>query len=403
MTAKRKEPSLADIPHVNGFPRHSEGEMARRHSELKDMMDEHELAAVVIVGATGPLETSVLYYTNWPPLVESHVVVTAAGEMTLFVRLWNHFPDARITAAIDDVQYGGDSPVEAAANVAAKLKASGADGKKIGVIGPQRYGDAMLMRTALPGAEWVELSTAYRARRLFKSEEELTFMRLAASFNDRAVEAMEAQIKPGINERDIAKMVEDTYLTEGAENLIHFTLSTPMDDPQFCVPHQLHPDRVIQSGDVIVTEISTSFWGYAGQILRTFTVDAEPTPLYQELHDVAESTWNDMTGVIKTGVTIGELLDQAEQIDKAGFSIYDDLVHGFGGAYLPPITRTRQTRGSTHPEDFAYDEAGTVLVIQPNIITKDEKAGVQLGNSFVITDDGIENLQRYPSKLIRCG
>ena len=403
MPAKSKTPSLADIPHVNGFPRHSKEEMARRHDGLKAMIEEHDLAAVVIVGATGPLETSVLYYTNWPPLVESHVVVTAAGEMTLFVRLWNHFPDARITAAIDDVQYGGDSPVEAAEKVAAKLKDAGAAGKRIGVIGPQRHGDAVLMQAALPGSEWVDLNTAYRALRLFKSDEELVFMRLAASYNDRAVEAMEAQIKPGINEREIAQMVEDTYLTEGAENLIHFTLSTPMDDPQFCVPHQLHPDRVIQSGDVIVTEISTSFWGYAGQILRTFTVDAEPTPLYQELHDVAVSTWNDMTSVVKTGVTIGELLDQAEQIDKAGFTIYVDLIHGFGGAYLPPISRTRQSRGSTHPEDFAYDQAGTVLVIQPNIITKDEKAGVQLGNSFVINDDGIENLQRYPSKLIRCG
>ncbi len=400
MTAKSEVPSLADIPHVNGFPRHSEGEMARRHQGLKEMIEEHDLAAVVIVGATGPLETSVLYYTNWPPLVESHVVATAAGDMTLFVRLWNHVPDAKITAPID-VEYGGDSPVEAAENVAAALKSAGADGKKIGVIGPQRHGDAMLMRAALPSSEWIDLNIAYRALRLFKSEEELVFMRLAASFNDRAVEAMEQQIRPGINEREIAQMVEDTYLSEGAENLIHFTLSTPMSDPQFCVPHQLHPDRVIQSGDVIVTEISTTFWGYAGQILRTFIVDAEPTPLYQELHDVAESTWNAMTGVVKTGVTIGELLDQADQIDEAGFSIWDDLVHGFGGAYLPPITRTRQTRGSTHPEDFAYDQAGTVLVIQPNIITPDAKAGVQLGNSFVITDDGIENLQRYPSKLIR--
>ena len=403
MVAKSKTPSLADIPHVNGFPRYSEGEMARRHDGLKAMIEEHDLAAVVIVGATGPLETSVLYYTSWSPLTESHVVFTPAGEATLFVRLWNHLPDARIIAAIDDVQYAGDSPVEAAENVAAKLKASGADGKKIGVIGPQRHADAMIMQAALPSAEWMDLNTAYRALRLFKSDEELVFMRLAASYNDRAVEAMEAQIKPGINEREIAQMVEDTYLSQGAVNLIHFTLSTPMDDPQFCVPHQLHPDRVIQSGDVIVTEISTAFWGYSGQILRTFTVDAEPTPLYQELHDVALSTWNDMTGVIKTGVTIGEMLDQAEQIDKAGFTIYDDLIHGFGGAYLPPISRTRQSRGSTHPEDYAYNQAGTVLVIQPNIITKDEKAGVQLGNSFVITDDGIENLQRYPNKLIRCG
>jgi len=41
-----------------------------------------------------------------------------------------------------------------------------------------------------------------------------------------------------------------------------------------------------------------------------------------------------------------------------------------------------------------------VLVIQPNVITKDSKAGVQIGNSFVIIEGGIENLQRYPNELI---
>lgn len=43
-----------------------------------------------------------------------------------------------------------------------------------------------------------------------------------------------------------------------------------------------------------------------------------------------------------------------------------------------------------------------MLVIQPNVIAKDAKAGAQLGNSFVITDDGLENLQHYSSRLIRC-
>jgi Xaa-Pro aminopeptidase len=153
---------------------------------------------------------------------------------------------------------------------------------------------------------------------------------------------------------------------------------------------------------VIVTEISTTFWGYAGQLLRSFTVDAEPTPLYRELHDVAESALSDMVSVLKPGATIGELLDKADQIDAAGFDIWDDLVHGYGGAYLPPITRTRQSRGSTHPDDWAY-EAGTVLVIQPNVITKDGKAGVQVGHAMHITEDGVEVLQKYPVEFIRCG
>jgi Xaa-Pro aminopeptidase len=178
-------------------------------------------------------------------------------------------------------------------------------------------------------------------------------------------------------------------------------MSTPMSDPRVCVPHQQHPDRVVQQGDVVVTEISTTFWGYAGQILRSFTVGAEPTPLYRDLHAVAVQAYDDMTGLLRAGVTVGELLEAAEVIDKAGYSIWDDLVHGFGGAYLPPILRTRQTRGATHPDDYAYP-TGTVLVVQPNVITPDARAGVQVGNALRITDDGAEVLQEHPMGFLRC-
>jgi len=360
------------------------------------------LGALIVVGAAGPLETSVQFYTNWPPLVESYVVATPNGDMTLFVRLWNHLPDAERTATLEDVQYGGDTPVEQAHTVANALARAVAKDARIGIIGPLRYADALILQETLPNVTWVDLSLDYRAFRLIKSDEELAYTRLAASFNDDAVAAMKKQIKPGINEREIAQIIEDVYLSQGAVNQIHFTLSTPMESPEFPVPHQLHPDRTIQSGDVIVTEISTTFWGYSGQLLRSFTVDADPTPLYRELHDVAESTLSDMVGILKPGVTIGELLDKADQIDAAGFDIWDDLVHGYGGAYLPPITRTRQSRGSTHPDDWAY-EAGTVLVIQPNVMTKDAKAGVQVGHALHITEEGVEVLQKYPVEFIRCG
>ena len=71
--------------------------------------------------------------------------------------------------------------------------------------------------------------------------------------------------------------------------------------------------------------------------------------------------------VLRPGATIGEVLDAAEVITDSGFDIWDDLVHGFGGAYLPPIVRTRANRGATHPDDFEYPD-GTLLVVQPNVI-----------------------------------
>lgn len=401
LSPKLETPSHESLPSVNGYPRYSDTELKRRHDALRSMMESNGLGVVVVGGATGILETSVQYFCNWPPLVESYLVVPFDGEPVLFVRLWNHIPDAKLIAVVDDVRYGGDTPNEQAEAVASALKQGGYGGEGIGLIGPIRHADALIFQRQLPNATWKDLSPSYRDLRLIKSDEEMTYTRVAATLNDRAVEAMEAAIRPGMHEYEIARVIEDVYLDQRGVNLIHFTLTTAMDDPQVCVPHQYHPDRVVQEGDVVVTEISTTFWGYSGQILRSFTVGAEPTPLYQDLYDTAMKAYEDITGVLRTGVTVGDILDKADVIHKAGFSIWDDLVHGFGGAYLPPILRTRETRGATHPDDYGY-QAGTVLVVQPNIITLDNKAGVQVGNALRITDGGAEVLQEYPMKFIRC-
>ena len=395
-------PSIHDVENVNGFPRYSPGEMRRRHDGLDRIMQAHDLEMVVIGGATAPLETSIQYFSNWPPLVESYLVWRRGGDPTLVVRLWNHVPDAERVSVVSDVRYGGDTPPAQAATVAEVVRSSEHNIERVGLIGPIRLADAEVFTAELPTTRLVDLSADYRALRTIKSEEELLFTRIAAAMNDDAVAAMQAQIRPGINEYEMARIVEDVYLAQRGTNLIHFTLTTPMAAPEFCVPHQYHPDRVVQAGDVVVTEISTNFWGYAGQILRTFSVAADPTPLYQDLHDTAVDAYTTIRNVLRPGTTVGDILDTAEVIHQAGFSIYDDLVHGFGGAYLPPIIRTRRTRGATHPDDHVY-AAGTVLVVQPNVITPDLKAGVQVGNALHITNDGVEELQHHPLEFLRCG
>ena len=88
-------------------------------------------------------------------------------------------------------------------------------------------------------------------------------------------------------------------------------------------------------------------------------------------------------------------------IEEAGFSIYDDLLHGYGGGYLPPVLRTPETAHGPVPE-FTFEENMTV-VIQPNVITKDERAGVQVGELVRISADGIESLHRYPMRFTVCG
>lgn len=385
-----------EVAYHQGYPRYSGPEMERRHRWLAGLMAEAEIDVVVVGGVTGPLETSIQYFCNWPPQVTSYLMFRRDESPLLSVRLWNHLPDAERISVVDEVVYGGDTPADQARAVASRLHGS----RRVGLIGSIPHDDLAILQAEAAGCELVSLNPAYQEFRLVKSSEEMIFTRIASRMNDVAVEALAAQLEPGIDERQVARIVEETYLGEGGVNLIHFSLTTPMDDPRFQVPHQHHPDRKMEAGDVFVTEISTTFWGYAGQILRTFTIGADPTPRYARLYEVATEVYDAIVARLKPGVTVGELLDEADRVTAAGFDIWDDLVHGFGGAYLPPIVRTRASRGATHPDHWAYPE-GALIVVQPNII--DGLAGVQVGNSIWITADGPEVTQSFPMGMLRCG
>ena len=45
--------------------------------------------------------------------------------------------------------------------------------------------------------------------------------------------------------------------------------------------------------------------------------------------------------------------------------------------------------------------SGMTVVVQPNVITPDERSGVQTGALVAITDDGVEELHRAPRGMWR--
>jgi Xaa-Pro aminopeptidase len=150
----------------------------------------------------------------------------------------------------------------------------------------------------------------------------------------------------------------------------------------------------LQNGDMVFVEITASFWDSPGQVLRTFAVGAEPTPLFRELYDVANAAFRAVTGVLRAGVSCEEIVEASGLIEDAGFTIYDDIVHGFGGGYWPPVLGTRSRPAGPIPD--LRLEANMTVVVQPNVITRDHKAGVQVGEMVRITPSGFERLHTAP-------
>lgn len=385
----------------NGYPCYSPAEIGRRHDAVRGLMEKEGLHAVVVGGFTTALENSVQYFTNWAPADDSYVIFFPDDAPVIVARPWNHVPDAKRISVVDDVRYGGLSP-EAEAETVGDLLAERRC-TTIGLIGSVRHSQVQIMSSRVPDVTWRDAGSWYRRLRLIKSAEELAFIRIAAGLADKSIEAMARDLRPGLKEYEIVPIIEGAYLGLRGSNLIHFTLSTPMASPELCVPHQHQPDRELRPGDVVATEISVTYWGYSGQVLRSFTIASDPSPLYQELYDVASSVYFDIVKKIRPGVRLGDILDSAEMIEREGFTIWDALMHGWGGpGVLPPIVRTRQAGGATDSEDYVLQE-GIVVVVQPNVITRDGTAGVQLGNAVHVGHDGAEVLHKYPMEFVRCG
>lgn len=377
--------------------RFSDAELARRHAAVHQMMAEDGLDALIVYSTAGGF-TEVQYLADFRTAREAYLVFPAKGEPTLLVQYFNHLPYARRQARIADVRWAGPPDLS---TLIAHLYERGLGERRIGVVGALPWQRHAAIRAGLPRAELCDATTPFQRLRLVKSAEELTFLRAGAALSDLAMEAIEREARPGIAEYALAAIVEGAYLPLGGHTHIHYMATTPMRDPTVCVPAQHQSDRMLRAGDVLLTEISAQCDGHPGQILRCFSIGEPPTSDYQRMHDLAVRVFDRIAGVVRAGATVEEVLDAADEIDAAGYTICDDLLHGFGGGYLSPHVRTRQTGGTHHP-GFVFAENMTV-VIQPNVITPDERMGVQVGELVRVTRTGVESLHRYPMRFIQCG
>lgn len=383
----RTEPNL--------YPRFSEAEYLRRYPAIGRIAAGAGAEATIVYGDLGS-QLDVHYVSNFMPWRDCYVVMPVNGTPTMFVQIYNHWPNSREISVIADNRFAGVSSPE---TVGAHLKETGLDRGTLAVVGPVPYQHMARLTTLLPQATFVDVTRAFRALRNVKSEEEIAWLRVAARLTDLAMEALEAEARSGMTESEWVGIAESAYVKRGGITQIHFLGSTSMRDPHLCVPTQWEAARRIAVGDVVITEISAYHWGYAGQIHRPIAVGRPPTAAYRRMYEVAVEAYERIAAALRPGATVEDLLDAAEFIHRSGYTIYDDLVHGYGGGYLEPVLRTRQTRCAPDPP-FTYAK-NMVVVIQPNLITADEQMGLQVGSMLLVTDKGAESLHTYPMKFIQ--
>lgn len=368
------------------YPRFSRQEMERRRGALAAAMDSRGVDHLVFYGA-GWRGSIVHWLTQWSVTTEAAGVFTPGARDKMFVHYYNHLQLARKLATECDVEWAGESAIK---YVADELKRRGAKPGRVGLIGSLGHDGFTILKDALSDIK--VMGRDYVRLRKVKSAEELNWFRIGAYLSDLGIEALAAHAKPGVTERELANEVERAYVGLGGGTGIHFIGATPMGNPSVAAPCQYHSSRRIEKGDVVFSEISAHLYDYSGQVLRSFTVGEEPNALYRDLYAAADKAYDAMIAVLRAGATPMEVIKASGVIEEAGFTTIDDILHGYGGGYFPPVLGSQSRSNSTIPEEPF--EAGQLVVVQPNVVTKDHRAGVQTGEMLRVTDTGVERMHQ---------
>ncbi|MCL4519407.1 MAG: M24 family metallopeptidase [Thaumarchaeota archaeon] len=377
------------------FPKFSKKEYERRSNALKELMASSSVDFAIISGGRG--EGANLYYWTHYNASSRSYFLTADGEIgALLVGHYNHIPTAKEMSVVETIEWAthahSNKIVESTARMLRNKKV-----KKIGFIGNPPFEAVDRLRTKLD-CSVVNLTRQASEIRALKSAEEIAWLEKGARLTDMAAKALEEDLKPGMTEFDVSNIIESSFTKVGGTTRIHYFGSTPMKHPGIFVPAQHQFGRKLTRGDIILTEISAEYYGYAGQLHRPITIVDNPAREYAKLYDVAVDAYERVFQILRDGVTSREITAAADEaIAKRGYTICDSLAHGFGADLMHPDVGTSNS---------VYEETGYVfrenmaVVIQPNPITEDERYGLQLGNLCIVGKKKSRCLQMFPMKFI---
>ena len=238
--------------------------MSRRRNALAAELDAAGAQHALVYGANraGP---AVGWLTRWPVTREAVAVFTPGERDLLLVNFYNHVPNAERIATEADVRWAGPNPMATAIE---ELDRRGARGGHIAVIGPLGYRPYAALSEF---ATTVPLDDAYTRLRLRKSPEELDWLRVGCGFTDDAVRAVHEGAGPGTDERELGNLAERAR-TSGAAARPTSTTSACRCPPSGAGP-QPGARRRPRLRDKRLS------LGLHGQLLRTFVVGDEPSPV----------------------------------------------------------------------------------------------------------------------------
>lgn len=359
--------------------------MNNRLQSLQTWLKEHGHSAALITAGT-----SFAFLTGWHTEAFERLtalLVPAAGEPVLIVPGLDRDRAlaAASTVADQHVWADGTDPWVLLASVAARRGVRG------GTVAVDKASLSLAaweqLSAALPGAQTVDLGPVLEAMRMVKDPQALAALQLAADLLNPALEQTVAAVRPGMTERQVARILRDALEQAGAEGLSFDPLV--QGGPNTALPHGGPGDRPLGAGDLLLLDFGARKGGYCSDITRVFTL-GEFSARAAEIYGVVLEACRAGLAAVGPGVLCGDVDAAARRvIDQAGYEQYftHRTGHGLGlDVHEPPYLA---------PGSAAVLQPGNVVTVEPGIYLPGF-GGVRIEEMVAVTDTGRRVLTTFP-------
>ncbi len=216
--------------------------------------------------------------------------------------------------------------------------------------------------------------------RAVKSDNELALMRRAVDATAAAYALAVKAIKPGVSERTIHQILEQSYSLHGC----HRSAYNPIvgAGKNAAVLHYNDNNRVMEDGDLLLIDSAAEFEHYCADVTRTYPISGKFTKDQRDVYELVLKAQEAAIKLCRPGVWMWEVDAAVKAVfDKAG--MVDYYPHGIGHQL------GLEVHDST-PDGPLVE--GMVVTIEPGIYIADRKIGVRIEDDILIGRKGPENL-----------
>ncbi|HJS28989.1 MAG TPA: Xaa-Pro peptidase family protein [Anaerolineales bacterium] len=264
-------------------------------------------------------------------------------------------------------------------------------------IGAEPRGMRMLesgyIEAAAEGIRLVSAESLVSGIKVRKDESEISSLREAVAFAQKALLNTLPQIQTGMTELKVAGLLTSETLEAGSDPQLPFSPIVGF-GPNSALPHHFPTDRRLAEKDIILIDWGASKDGYSADLTRVFAAGEDLEPYQDVARIVAEA--NAVARRASGPGVEASLVDKSARdvIDAAGMgaNFTHRTGHGLGlEGHEPPYIRG---------DNNEQLEPGMVFTIEPGIYFPG-RYGVRIEDDIVVTQEGAESLTSLPREITR--